>query len=263
MVGSLGIRSKKFALALAWILAGLSFALPATAGKWSNQFVEFELPASWVCLLEGTEWVCQNQLDADKKKEAIIILAAKIQGDQDTLDQYLSYLKSPKTYTNSQGKSITSEVKVAQNRTIHEHPWVDSLHVDSEVQGFYTRYLATVKQGLGILVTYSVNKNKYSEYSGMFEDMVKSLKAFRREGGLNAAPATSNLFGSAKIPTGISNDTVFDPVAGATDEKPKPVKKAGLEGLLEDLMADPLLFYGSIGVVAILLLTALKKKRNS
>ena len=60
----------------------------ANATKFGNQFVEFELPTGWVCLLEGAEWVCQNQADAAKKKEAIIVLAAKIQGDQDTIDQY-------------------------------------------------------------------------------------------------------------------------------------------------------------------------------
>ena len=168
------------------LIMGWSMITPAHAGKWSNQFVEFELPSDWACLLEGTEWVCQNGIDAAKKKEAIIILAAKLQGNQDTLDQYLNYLKTPKVYTNSQGKQITSQVKTAQNRTILEQPWVDSLHVDSEIAGFYTRYLATVKEGLGILVTYSVNKNKYTDYSPMFESMVKTLKVFRREGGLNA-----------------------------------------------------------------------------
>lgn len=232
-------------------------ALPANAGKFANQFVEFELPgASWNCLLEGTEWVCQNQQEPAKKKEAIIVLAAKIQGDQDTLDQYLSYLKNPKTYTNAQGKPVTSQVKYAQNKTIQDQPWADSLHVDSEITGFYTRYLATVKDGIGILVTYSVNKNKYGDYSPMFEEMVKSLKAFRREGGLNAAPATSNLFAGAKVPSDISSETVFSPA----EEKPqaKAPKKSGLEALMD----DPVIFYGGLGAAAILILSILKKRKR-
>jgi hypothetical protein len=233
------------------------FSSPSQAAKFANQFVEFELPANWVCLLEGTEWVCQNQQDPVKRKEAIIILAAKIQGDQDTLDQYLNYLKNPKTYSNSQGKQVTSQVKYAQNKSIAEQPWVDSLHIDSEISGFYTRYLATVKDGIGILVTYSVNKDKYAEYSAMFEDLVKSLKAFRREGGLNAAPASSNLFAGAKVPTDISNDTVFAPV-GASDEKPK-VKAAGG---LQALMNDPVVFYGGIAAIAMVVLMAIRKRNQ-
>jgi len=242
---------------LSVVILGALLSFPSHAAKFANQFVEFELPSSWVCLLEGTEWVCQNQQDPVKRKEAIIILAAKIQGDQDTLDQYLGYLKNPKTYSNSQGKQITSQVKYAQNKSISEQPWVDSLHIDSEISGFYTRYLATVKDGIGILVTYSVNKDKYQEYSAMFEELVKSLKAFRREGGLNAAPATSNLFAGAKVPTDISNDTVFSPV-GASDEKPKVKAAGGLAGL----MNDPMVFYGGIGAIAIIVLMILRKRNQ-
>ncbi len=224
----------------------------AHAAKFANQFVEFELPPNWVCLLEGAEWVCQNQQDAAKKKDAIIILAAKIQGDQDTLDQYTAYLKNPKVWSSPQGKSMTSQVKYSQGKTIQDHPWVDALHLESEIPGFYTRYLATVKDGIGILVTYSVNKNKYQEYAPLFEAMVKSLKAFRREGGLNAAPANTDLFKNTKIPSGMSNETVF---GALPDDKPKPQKP-------KSLFDDPMVFYGAIGGGALLLLSILKKKKK-
>lgn len=230
----------------------------AFAIKFANQFVEFELPGGWVCLLEGTEWVCQNQQDAAKKKEAIIVFAAKIQGDQDTLDQYLGYLRNPKVYTSIQGKSVTSEVRYAQNKTIQEHPWVDSLHLESEISGFYTRYLATVKDGIGVLVTYSVNKNKYQEYSAMFEEMVKTLKVFRRDGGLNAAGASSDLFKNTKIPTGVTGGTVF----GSIDDQKPQVQKTGLAALLDMLMNDPVMFYGAIGAGALLLISILKKLKK-
>lgn len=228
-----------------------SLSTNAHASKFANQFVEFELPTGWVCLLEGAEWVCQNQQDATKKKDAIIVLAAKIQGDQDTLDQYIAYLKNPKSYTSPQGKNVTSEVRYAQNKTIGEQSWVDALHLESEISGFYTRYLATVKDGIGILVTYSVNKNKYQEYSAMFDAMVKSLKAFRRDGGLNAAPANSDLFKNAK--TALSNDTVFGNIQGAEDEKPK--RKVSL-------MDDPMIFYGGIALAALILMMILKKLKK-
>ena len=142
-------RKLILALILSYLMTPASFA-----AKFANQFVEFELPTNWVCILEGAEWVCQNQQDQVKKKEAIIVLAAKIQGDQDTLDQYLAYLKNPKAYTTAQGKPVTSEVRYARNETIQDQSWVDSLHLESEIPGFYTRYLATVKDGIGILVTF-------------------------------------------------------------------------------------------------------------
>ena len=228
-----------------------TFAPKAHASKFANQFVEFELPSGWVCILEGAEWVCQNQQDANKKKDAIIVLAAKIQGDQDSLDQYIGYLKNPKSYTTPQGKQVTSEVRYAQNKSIGEQSWVDALHLESEISGFYTRYLATVKDGIGILVTYSVNKNKYQEYTAMFETMVKSLKAFRRDGGLNAAPASSDLFKNAKV--ALSNDTVFGNIQGADDSKPK--RKASLAD-------DPMIFYGGIALVAIVAIMILKRRNK-
>src|SRR6476620_3480272 len=119
------------------------------ASKFANQFTEFELPPQWQCNLEGAEWVCQSTNES-KKKDAIIVLAAKLKGDQDSLDQYLNYLKAPKTFTNVQGKSVKSEAKYAKTVNINGQAWVDSLHLESELPGFYTRYLATVKQDIGV-----------------------------------------------------------------------------------------------------------------
>ena len=211
-----------------WVVA-LTAALtpsPAMAAKFANQFTEFELPPQWQCNLEGAEWVCQSTNDA-KKRDAIIVLAAKLKGDQDSLDQYLSYLKAAKTYTSVQGKPVKSEPKYAKNVNLNGHPWVDALHMESEIPGFYTRYLATVKQDIGVLVTYSINKNKYKDYLEVFDNMVKTLKVFRKTGGINVAPGSGNLFDQAKIPANITADTVFpgaNPMGGA-DGAPRPKKQ--------------------------------------
>lgn len=237
------------------LMAALLFfiSLNANAAKFANQFVEFELPTGWGCVLEGAEWVCQNQQDAIKKKDAIIILAAKIQGDQDTLDQYLNYLKNPKSYTTPQGKNVTSEVRYARNNTIGDQSWVDSLHLESEITGFFTRYLATVKDGIGILVTYSVNKNKYQEYSTVFDEMIKSLKAFRKEGGLNIAGASSDLF-KTKGGANLSSESVFGNIQGAEEAKPAAANN--------DIFNDPIVFYGAIALGALVLIMILKKMKK-
>lgn len=233
------------------------FGINANAAKFANQFVEFELPNAWVCVLEGAEWVCQNKANPDKRKEAIIVLAAKVQGDQDTLDQYLSYLKNPKVYTSALGKQVTSDVRYANNKTINDRAWVDSLHLESEISGFYTRYLATVTDGIGILVTYSVNKNKYQEYAPIFETLVNSLKAFRTPGvGINAASGSSDLFKLTKVPSGVTDGTVFG-VQGAPDTQAVG-KKGGLAALLD----DPIVFYGGIGAVSLIAISILKKRKR-
>ncbi len=188
-----------------WYVLTLSICYGA---KFANQFTEFELPPQWQCRLEGAEWVCQSSEDA-KKKDAIIVLAAKIKGEQDSLDQYLSYLKSAKIYQSVQGKPVKSDPKYAKSVMLNGQSWVDSLHLESELPGFYTRYLATVKQDIGVLITYSINKAKYQAYLEDFENMVKTLRVFRKTGGINVAPAQGTLFQNTQIPASITSEAVF------------------------------------------------------
>jgi len=165
----------------------LTLAMPALihAKTFSSQFSEFELPTGWECALEGSEWVCQSE-DKDRKKEAIIILAAKYRGEQDSLDQYQAYLKAPKTFTLPGGKTQISEPKSVTIKTINDQRWVDSLHLASEVPGFYTRYLATVKDNLGIAVTFSVAKDHYDAYQDIFEKVVATLRVFDNKAAGNS-----------------------------------------------------------------------------
>jgi hypothetical protein len=212
------------ATVVSMLFAGLAIqAPPAHAAKFANQFVEFELPPQWQCNLEGAEWVCQS-LDAAKKRDAIIVLAAKLKGDQDSLDKYLTYLKAPKTYTSVQGKPVKSDPKYAKEQNLSNQIWIDSLHLESEIPGFYTRYLATVKEDIAVLVTYSINKDKYQAYLPQFEAMVGTLKVFRKAGPINSdgksngpLPAlnTENVFGT---PTNI---------AGGGTDAPKKKPEAG------------------------------------
>lgn len=152
------------------------------AKRFTSQYCEFELPPGWECALEGTEWVCQST-NKDRKKEAIIILAAKIRGGQDSLPQYQAYLKKAKTFTLPGGKTQVSEAKYTKMNKINDQNWVDSLHMASEVPGFYTRYMATVKEDLGIAVTFSVAKDHYDAYQGLFEKIIQTLKVFRQKAG--------------------------------------------------------------------------------
>ena len=154
------------------------------------------------------------------------MLAAKLKGDQDSLDKYQEYLAKPRAFNAPNGKSITSQSKYAKVMQVNGHPWVDSIHMESEIPGFYTRYLATVKQDIGVLVTYSINKNKYQEYLTQFEDMVKSLKVFRKAGGVNTNTAGS-IFNQASLPGAFTQQQVFpdgQPTAAADAgaNKPKP-----------------------------------------
>jgi len=145
----------------------------AHAKVFQNSYVQFELPDRWECKLEGTEWVC-NSLLKDQAREAIFVLTAKEVGPADTLAAYEAHLKQPKTVSGRDGKATTSQLKHLQRRRYNGHEWVDSMHLGSEIPQYYTRYLATTKDRLAILVTFSAHQLHYTKYSA---DILKAIQS--------------------------------------------------------------------------------------
>lgn len=146
------------------------------AKTFRNAYISFEMPDTWKCNLEQTEWVCRSD-QAQTSKEAIIILTAKETGPTDSFGLYESHLNNPITSPTKGGGSTTSKViyKV-KNVKINEQPWLDSLHLGSEIPMYYTRYLATVKDKIAVLITFSAHKSFYQKYSTDFFNSVKSLQ---------------------------------------------------------------------------------------
>jgi len=202
-----------------YALFALALLLPLNsfAKTFANQFIEFQLPDKWECQLDGTEWVCQST-DEQKKRDAIIVLAAKIKkAGMDELTVYKAHLEKAQTYQSLSGESITSEPRYVKELEIQGKQWIDSLHLQSEIPDFYTRYLATVEADLGILVTFSVRKDKYEEYMPDIENMVKSLRAFRKPGEINT---------TGDSPVGDPNATLF-PEGDGTGPGKKPKQGGG------------------------------------
>jgi hypothetical protein len=209
-----------------YALLTLALLLPAAAQAktFANQFIEFQLPDKWECQLDGTEWVCQST-DEQKKRDAIIVLAAKIKKPgMDDLPVYKAHLEKPQQYQSLSGEPVTSEPKYVKDLDISGHPWIDSLHLQSEIPDFYTRYLATVEADLGILVTFSVRKDKYDEYGPDIDSMVKSLRAFRKPGGVNE--------GSGAAADVNPNETLFNQGGSATKKAAGGGDDAGAMGIL-------------------------------
>ena len=178
---------------------------PAEAKLFSNQFIEFQLPEKWKCQLDGSEWVCQST-DEQKKRDAIIVLAAKIKKvGMDELPVYKAHLEKKQVYQAPNGQRVVSEPRYVKEVAINSKKWVDSLHLQSEIPDFFTRYLATVEADIGILVTFSVRKDKFTEYAADIDALVKSLRAFRKPGALNKTAAD---LAPEEIDPGIIEDTL-------------------------------------------------------
>ena len=223
------------------------------AKTFTSQFAEFELPNGWECALEGSEWVCQSD-NKDRKKEAIIILAAKYRGANDSLDIYQAYLKAPKTFSLPGGKTQVSEAKSVAVREINSQRWVDALHLASEVPGFYTRYLATVKDSLGIAVTFSVAKDHYDSYQDIFEKIIATLKVFDQKANAGNWKPTNKTGEGDLIGEG-----TYIPDQGTNADI--GVQKKG-KGGNDDGTTTTLIGILVVAIIAFILIKARKKKKK-
>lgn len=198
------------------ISAGLVFTtFQAEARTFKNAYISFEMLDTWKCKLEQTEFVCRSE-DLQESKEAVIILTAKEKGPTDGFPIYTEHLSKPIAGTAKNG-SMSSTVTIAPREVmINDQRWIDSLHINSEVQNYYTRYLATIKDQIAILVTLSAHNSKYQKHSGHFADTVKSLRVIASKDlgkgvdGIRSSDTpifgSGNTFGGDGGTDGIAND---------------------------------------------------------
>ena len=173
---------------------GIAVSIHLQAKNFKNAYVSFDLPDNWQCHLEDTEWICRSQ-DKEQARQAIIILTAKEVGPSDTLSFYENHLKAPKTIASRTGQPIVSKVKNINQNQVNDHLWVDALHLSSEVSGYYTRYLATTKGKIAVLVTFSAHQRFYTNYTHHFFNAVKSLRVIATN-ALFATPGMAPIHGA-------------------------------------------------------------------
>lgn len=162
---------------IAITLGIMTLSLNLEAKLFRNAYVSFELPeATWNCSLEQTEWVCRSN-DPKSSREAIIILTAKEVGPTDSFDAYNRHLSTsqPTAYKGQTGGK-SKVVYPSKQVQINDHPWVDGLQLASEVPNYYTRYIATIKDQIAVLVTLSAHSDHYTKYSKDFFKTVQSLR---------------------------------------------------------------------------------------
>ena len=209
------------------ILFILLLSPPASAKLFRNSYVNFELPPNWKCKQEGFEHVCVNAF-SKRQKEAIIILTAKKRGPQDSLKNYHAHLKEVRKMSNYKGVPYKSIVKSVRQRKINGVNWIDGIQLGSEVQTYYTRYAAAIKDSVGILVSFSAHKDHYSKYSSDFIKAIQSLK-------VTAPKELSQLGGKYKYRKRDSNlfdvnlgDTISEGIYGDLDGSNSNASKGGL-----------------------------------
>lgn len=219
-------------------LVGLLTGLPeqAQAKTFRNAYVSFELADRWDCTLEQTEWVCRTAAGPTDNREAIIILTAKEVGPSDSLTAYQQHLKTARSIFARSGQPIQSRVLKVEQRTINQHPWIDGMHEASEVPNYFTRYLATTKDKIAILVTFSAHKTHYSKYSQDFFRAIESLRVIATKNLMGGAGGAGGA-GGVGIPgsdmLGSGNNGAF----GMGDELPQEGSGSGTDTVIQAAMA--------------------------
>lgn len=172
-----------------------------TINSWAlvTKYVSFDHPEGWLCEFSKGVNVCQSTTVPDRE-ESVVLAIATLATEWDTIENFEDYLKIPRTIEGDDSKKITSEVRYVRKRNINGFTWVDSLQYNSDLPGFWSRYVATVlntpKAKLAILVTYIVSDDRYKQLAPQFERMVASLKP-NTEFDLNEATRQ----GEAPLPT--------------------------------------------------------------
>lgn len=227
-------------------LAAILLSFSAQAKVFRNAYIAFEMPETWKCNLEQTEWVCRSE-QTKESKEAIIILTAKEVGPTDTFPLYETHLNSPIAIST---KGVTQESKLvykAKTVQINDQNWIDSLHMGSEVPNYFTRYLATIKDKIAILVTFSAHKQFYTKYSQDFFKAVMSLRVI----------ATKNIGARPDLgPIRPGSETLGAPIGSAM-----PADMYQAEGN-EKTGSKKLLLAGALILAALGVFIFLKSKRK-
>ncbi len=177
------LTSHKKVLWASFFLVTFLWVYSAQAIIQCTSYICFDRPKTWTCKAEGIHLICHNKI---KKlaKEAVIIAVAKETGRQDSVSQYLSFLKNKKEFKTKKGKPITSRVFHSKQRNINHHLWADGFHLASEIPNYYTRYLGSTKKGLAVLVTYTAHKKKWSKHAKDFNKSVQTLRFLNVEQSL-------------------------------------------------------------------------------
>lgn len=232
-------------------------ASKSEARTFKNAYISFEMQDNWACKLEQTEWVCRSE-DPQEAKKAIIILTAKEKGPTDTFQIYESHMNGAIETKTKAGSSMISKIVYKANQVkYNDQTWLDGLHQSSEVQNYYTRYLATIKDEIAILVTLSAHNKEYANFSADFDKTVRSLRVIATK-DLLSRPDLGPIAGSGEtLGSGISQAMPADLLA--SDELAE--EAAANKGLLQNEVFLGALLFAIAAIIYIGL--RIYKKRNA
>ena len=210
--------------------APLLLTTSAWAKTFKTQFISFELPTNWSCQQEEIDWVCMPDSIAERADAMVVVVTKATNEIDDTLPKYEEVLNAKRAMRDLLGNSYMSGVKYVRRRTIKGNEWVDALHLGSEIPGFYSRYVAGIKEKVAGLLTYSVGESVYPKYAAQMDQMIDSLKLYfdpkAFSEAMNAGPTSllGNRRGMAnRLAPKMEDAKVGDTTGDGSDDKSKMI----------------------------------------
>ncbi|CCE12109.1 hypothetical protein BRAS3843_940013 [Bradyrhizobium sp. STM 3843] len=147
------------------------FVWPAAAAQFQSDYLKFELPTGWTCELEQTDFVCNPSHADGEAVGAIMILTAKFAGPNDTLSDFKRHLDQRAEELGPQAILRAPAFVVIENTL-----WVDATLIGSEMASYDSRYLATTRDQIAILFTFSAHHSVYDQLLGAAVEAVHTLQ---------------------------------------------------------------------------------------
>jgi len=209
------------------ILAFCALGAAAQAKTFRTQFIKLELPPNWDCRQEEIDWVCQPDNLAERSEAILVVVTKAVNEVDDNFAKYQEELRKPRDMRDLLGNAFKSDVKYVRERQILNHPWIDSLHLSSEIPGFYTRYVASIREKVAGLITYSVAESVFPKYAQVMDQMIDSAEIFFDPKAFAEAlqSGAGSLLGARSKTRGRLSPTLDTDEAAKTDEAAEKRKK--------------------------------------
>ncbi len=221
-------------LRLLCCLCLVAFCPSGLAKTFQTSYLQVELPDTWTCQQLEAEWACRPT-DNQYLHTATLIFSAKEIAPEDTFTSIESQLKTPRTITSASGRGpVTSKLNWIRSVELGGTRWLEALHTNSELEGYFTYYLATVTPRLTILLNFTFQNTQAKFYQPILEELRKSVTLNRL--ALEAAPSAE-----ATRPQGAATLPAVDSSVASGSSSPMDDQRKYL--ILLVIVAVALVFY--------------------
>lgn len=165
-----------------------------------TSYLTAKIPDHWDCHLANQQWVCRSQVKGYGSR-VVASFVAKRASPEESIENFLTHFKSPKSIASKSGRSVVSKVVSVNKVTVNNVGWVQAVHFQGEVPNYYTYYMATVHKGVAVAIQFSSHKDVFKTMKPYFTRVVFSLRLKEMEDfpPVHAAPIAMGLPSSVQV----------------------------------------------------------------